>query len=149
MLFGHAWAYVNLNGTPCKEFIVERGVTQGCPLAPYIFLIIEEVLNHIIRQGMKEGRTIGVKFPRCNNKVYMDYLFTYFCWGGGTIHLRVSLALRSFWPSIKYEDQLKQILHVSIWPSYPQTHQGLSATRVGQRKVNSPNFLELHLDSIS
>jgi hypothetical protein len=68
MLYGNAWASMNLNGTPRKEFIVERRVKQGCPLAPYIFLIVEEVLNHIIRQGMKEGGTLGVKFPRCKQQ---------------------------------------------------------------------------------
>ena len=52
MFFDNAWASVNLNGSPCKEFRVERGVKQGCPLAPYLFLIIREVLNDIIRKPM-------------------------------------------------------------------------------------------------
>ena len=37
LLFRNASAAINLNGNPGKEFKIERGVRQGCPLAPYIF----------------------------------------------------------------------------------------------------------------
>lgn len=62
MLFGNAWAPVNFNGSPCKEFKMDRGDGQECPLAaPYFFLIIGEVLNHIIMNATIEGRILGVE----------------------------------------------------------------------------------------
>lgn len=61
MLFGNAWAYVNFNGIPCKEFKMDRGDMQGSPLASYFFLLIMEVLNHIIKIAMIEGIILGVK----------------------------------------------------------------------------------------
>lgn len=63
LLFGNATAAVNINGSPGRSFKVERGVRQECPLAPYIFLIVGEVLTHIIKKSMVEGRLKGVVLP--------------------------------------------------------------------------------------
>ena len=74
MLFGNAWASVNLNGSMGKEFRGERGVRQGCPLAPYLFLIVGEVVNHIIEKSMREGRILGVKLPRGKQQYNSQYV---------------------------------------------------------------------------
>lgn len=50
----------NLSGSPGKIFNIERGVHQGCPLAPYLFLIMGKVLTHIIKKVCSEGRLKGV-----------------------------------------------------------------------------------------
>jgi hypothetical protein len=47
LLFGNASTKINLNGCPSGSFKVERGVRQGCPLAPYIFLIVGEALTQL------------------------------------------------------------------------------------------------------
>lgn len=52
LLFGNASAVVN----PKNIFKIERGVRQGCPLAPYFFLIVGEILTHIIKKTISEGR---------------------------------------------------------------------------------------------
>ena len=36
---------------------------QGCPLAPYLFLIVGEVLTHIIKKAVAEGRLRGIYLP--------------------------------------------------------------------------------------
>ena len=36
---------------------------QGCPLAPYLFLIVGEALIHIIKKTVKEKRFRGVVLP--------------------------------------------------------------------------------------
>lgn len=80
MLFGNTWAYVYLNGNPCNEFKMERGVKQGRPLAPYNFLIVGEVLNHIIRKTMREWSTLVVKLlqgskQQCISQYTKDHSF--------------------------------------------------------------------------
>ena len=34
-----------------------------CPLIPYLFLIVGEVLTHIIKKAVKEGRLEGITLP--------------------------------------------------------------------------------------
>ena len=63
LLFGNASATVNLNGNQGDNFRIERGVRQGCPLAPYLFLIVGEVLTHVIKKAVREGRLRGVTLP--------------------------------------------------------------------------------------
>lgn len=60
LLFVNASAAVNLNGSPGNNFKVECGVRQGYPLAPYLFLIVEEVLTHVIKKAIKENRLKGI-----------------------------------------------------------------------------------------
>ena len=63
LLFRNATATVNLNGNPGETFNIERGVRQGCPLAPYLFLIVGEALTHMIKKAVTEGRIRGVFLP--------------------------------------------------------------------------------------
>ena len=63
LLFANASAAVNLNGSPSNNFKVERGVRQGRPLAPYLFLIVGEALTHVIKKAIKEKRLRGVTLP--------------------------------------------------------------------------------------
>ena len=55
-LYTGAKAGVNFNDNPRENFMVERGVRQECPSAPYIFLIVRKTLTHIIKKVVKEGR---------------------------------------------------------------------------------------------
>jgi hypothetical protein len=64
---------VKINGSPSPAFVIERGVRQGCPLAPYLFLIIAEVLNAMVKQGMTLGDVKGVKLPGGREQVTVQY----------------------------------------------------------------------------
>lgn len=63
LLFYNASATMNLNGNQGDNFRIEQGVRQGCPLTPYIFLIVGEVLTHVIKKVVKEGMLRGVYLP--------------------------------------------------------------------------------------
>ena len=60
LLFHDASACVKINGVPSPYFPIQRGVRQGCPLAPYLFLIVAEALNAMISQEMRAGRIQGI-----------------------------------------------------------------------------------------
>lgn len=55
LLFHEACASVKVNGSQSLAFGIHRGVRQGCPLAPYLFFIVAEVLNAIVMKGMENG----------------------------------------------------------------------------------------------
>ena len=63
LLFQDASACVKLNGEPSPYFLIQRGVRQGCPLAPYLFIIVAEVLNAMVTQELREGRVQGISLP--------------------------------------------------------------------------------------
>ena len=46
-------ASININGRISPSFRIERGVRQGCPLAPFLFLILGEALHASIRQAQE------------------------------------------------------------------------------------------------
>lgn len=47
-----------------KDFCIEKGVWHGCPLAPYLFLVVGEALDATIKEKQWLGRLQGIKFPR-------------------------------------------------------------------------------------
>jgi hypothetical protein len=55
-------------GKPYEEFDIERRVWQGCPLASYLFLIVGEALNAMIKKEQQEGRILGIKLPRLKER---------------------------------------------------------------------------------
>jgi hypothetical protein len=60
LLFGNVSATINLNGQPGSSIKIERRVRQGCPFAPYLFLIVGEVLTHTIKKAVSEGQLKGI-----------------------------------------------------------------------------------------
>jgi hypothetical protein len=63
LLFQDASATVKVNGTPSEAFQIKRGVRQACPLAPYLFLVVSEVLNVMVMNDLREGRVRGIQLP--------------------------------------------------------------------------------------
>ena len=63
ILFSDAVACVKVNGSLLELFKIgrRRGVRQGCPVAPYLFLITTKVLNIMVALEMEEGRVKGIK----------------------------------------------------------------------------------------
>jgi hypothetical protein len=87
---GFEWRWVNLimtcissvryaiivNGSPVGDIRPTRGIRQGDPLSPYLFLQSAEVLSSQFNHAASEGRLIGVptslRSPRINHLFFTD-----------------------------------------------------------------------------
>ncbi|CAN1178605.1 Transposon TX1 uncharacterized 149 kDa protein [Linum perenne] len=55
-----------LNGCPTKSFTPSRGIRQGDPISPYLFILLTNALSHLIQKGMDGGKLKGLKLnARC------------------------------------------------------------------------------------
>lgn len=56
-----ATSSVLINGSPTEEFDLQRGLRQGDPLAPFLFLIVAEGLSSLINKSKELGLFNGIK----------------------------------------------------------------------------------------
>ncbi|GKV40368.1 hypothetical protein SLEP1_g48023 [Rubroshorea leprosula] len=54
-----------VNGSPTRQFKVSKGLRQGDPLSPFLFLIIAEGLNGIITKATELSLFEGVEAAKC------------------------------------------------------------------------------------
>eukprot|EP00253_Pinus_taeda_P013830 PITA_13830 len=50
-----------VNGTPSKTFTASRGIRQGDPLSPFLFILAAEGLGHLIKKEREANRIKGLK----------------------------------------------------------------------------------------
>src|SRR4051812_33033870 len=55
---------VLINGQPSRTFIPERGLQQGDPLSPYLFIICGDVLSGLLKKEARERRIHGIRVAR-------------------------------------------------------------------------------------
>jgi hypothetical protein len=58
---GTTTASVLVNGSPTGEFQLERGLRQGDPLSPFLFLLVAEGLNVMMRAMVEGNKFSGYK----------------------------------------------------------------------------------------
>lgn len=63
LLFTEAEASVCVNGRRNSKFPILQGVRQECPLAPYLFFIVGEILNLSLKKEVQLGRIHGIDIP--------------------------------------------------------------------------------------
>ncbi|CAN1250765.1 Putative ribonuclease H protein At1g65750 [Linum perenne] len=57
---------VLLNGHPSDTFKPTRGIRQGDPISPFLFILLTNSLSFLIDKGLREGRLKGMKInERC------------------------------------------------------------------------------------
>ena len=67
---------IKINGTPRGHIIPSRGIHQGNPLSPYLFLLCAEGLSALIQLAVDRGQMEGVKIcrggPRLSHFFFAD-----------------------------------------------------------------------------
>lgn len=67
---------VLINGSPEGYFEPGRGIRQGDPLSPYLFILCAEVLSHMMNRAMVDRSLLGVKIslqaPPVNHLLFAD-----------------------------------------------------------------------------
>ncbi|GJU11850.1 RNA-directed DNA polymerase, eukaryota [Tanacetum coccineum] len=65
-------ASILVNGSPSTEFKIHRGLKQGDPLAPYLFILIMESLHLSFSRVIEAGSFTGIKI---DSSVTLSHLF--------------------------------------------------------------------------
>ncbi|XP_074306594.1 putative mitochondrial protein AtMg01250 [Silene latifolia] len=55
---------VLLNGIPSEEFQPTRGLRQGDPLSPYLFILCAEALSNLMRRAVEANSIHGIRIAR-------------------------------------------------------------------------------------
>jgi len=46
---------VMINGSPSRLFYATRGLRQGCPMSPFLLLLVAEGLSRVVTACKREG----------------------------------------------------------------------------------------------
>ena len=65
--------YVRINGTLRGHIVPNRGLCQGDPLSPYLFLLCAEGLSTLIKSAIASGYMGGIEV--CHGGPKLSYLF--------------------------------------------------------------------------
>jgi hypothetical protein len=55
---------IGVNGELSEEFIPERGLRQGDPISPYLFLLCAEGFSSLLAKAKVEGKICGIRVCR-------------------------------------------------------------------------------------
>ena len=65
---------VLINGSPSSSLSASRGLHQGCPLYPFLFLLMVEGLSLIIHREKKLGRIRGINLSSTFSITYILFV---------------------------------------------------------------------------
>ena len=77
--------FVLVNGSPSTFFKGSRGIRQGCPLSPYLFMLIIEGLSLLPNQAKKDKRIKGVKVSGTIHITHTLFVDDVIIFGSGSV----------------------------------------------------------------
>ena len=91
---------IRINGRPHGHIVPSRGIRQGDPLSPYLFMLCAEGLSALIKKGVDDGRLEGIAVCRGgpNYLIYFSQMTASFSVGHpwkNVTHYKVSFRFMS------------------------------------------------------
>ena len=77
---------VLVNGTPFEFFPAIRGIRQGCPLSPLLFILIIESLSRIILDAQQKGLIKGFQYSLDMSITHMLFVDDVVLFGIATVN---------------------------------------------------------------
>ena len=72
---------VNINGKPFGRFKGSRGIRQGCPLSPYLLILVVNELSLPMQEALNtnhlSGIQLGPNYPSIHSLMFADDLIVY------------------------------------------------------------------------
>lgn len=89
-----------VNGCPTQEFNCERGMPQGDPLSPFLFIIAMEAFSNVMQRASNLGLISGIQLPNFGPNIthllYADDAILIGAWSSSYIS-NISRILRGFY----------------------------------------------------
>ena len=79
---------VLLNGSPSKFFKPHRGVRQGCPLSPYLLLLVIEGLGRMLLRYKNLGLIQGIKISQKTKFTHLLFVDDVMMFGAALLNER-------------------------------------------------------------
>ena len=76
---------VLMNGSPSSFFRPSRGLRQGCPLSPFMFLLIAKALSRLLNRAREENLIKGVKVTNQTDLTHGLFVDDVLMFGEGTL----------------------------------------------------------------
>nr|GEU98379.1 hypothetical protein [Tanacetum cinerariifolium] len=67
--FNSTTSSVLINGSPSMEFSPERGLRQGDPLSPFLFLVVAEALHVVMEEAIEKNDFRGIRVAQNRNTI--------------------------------------------------------------------------------
>jgi len=77
--------FVLINGSSSSFFRSSRGLRQGCPLSPLLFLLIVEGLSRILLKLIEDGKIEGVLVATGIRHTHLLFVDDVILFGKGTL----------------------------------------------------------------
>ena len=76
---------VLVNGSPSSFFSASRGIRQGCPLSPLLFILVIEGLSLLIEDAKRNGKIKGIKISHLLSLSHLLFVDDVILFGLGSV----------------------------------------------------------------